>query len=258
MNRDSLGTHAQGRPMSKMVEKAFRHWEARRQVAAAQPDLSLQTSHAFTVALERETGTQGTAVAREVGRLLGWPVYDNELLEQIAQNMGLRTDLLKSVDERQQSWLMELAEAFLAPPKEGDWGLLVTETGYLHHLVKTVLALGIHGECVIVGRGASFILPTSRTLRVRLVGPVRERITALSNLLSIPKPEAANKIRTIDRERADFVQDHFFKDANDPRNYDLVLNAMRLSISECAELIVESLNRLKTHRQKKSAVLASR
>jgi cytidylate kinase len=245
MNYSLPRTH--GRSFSRLVEQAGRHWEARRQAAAAEQDISSRVSLAFTVALSREAGTQGTSVAQEVGKLLSWPVYDHELLEQIAQDMGLRTSLLESVDERQQSWLLETAKSFLTAPARGDWRSLVTESAFVHYLIKTVLALGIHGNCVIVGRGASFILPAATTVRVRLVGPVRERIAALSRTLGISEAEAAVRVRTMDRERTDFVQDHFFKDPADPSNYDIFLNASRLSVIQCAELIAETLKCLQRH-----------
>src|SRR5262249_41889981 len=63
----------------------------------------------FTIALSRQAGTEGTAVAQEVGKRLGWQVYDHELLERIAQEMNVREALLESVDERRQSWLLESA-----------------------------------------------------------------------------------------------------------------------------------------------------
>jgi cytidylate kinase len=244
MNHQSSGQSHED-SLSQLVEKACRHWEAKRQPGAVQRDLSSPASPAFTIALSREVGTQGTSVAKEVGRILGWHVYDHELLEHIAKEMGLRTALLSSVDERHQSWLLEAAEAFLSAPVKSDWGPLVTESAYVHHLVETVLALGIHGECVIVGRGAALILPVQTTLRVRLVGPVRARIAALGRKLGISEREAARQVRTMDRERTDFVQDHFLKDPTDPRNYDLVLNALRLPVAKSAELIVEMLYRLK-------------
>jgi hypothetical protein len=98
---------------SQLVEKACRHWELRRQ-AVQQREVSPRTAAAFTIALSRQAGTQGTLVAHEVGNLLGWHVYDHELLELIAQQMGLRTALLESIDERQQSWLRESIAADLA------------------------------------------------------------------------------------------------------------------------------------------------
>jgi cytidylate kinase len=226
------------------LDQLCRHWESRRRVAAARADLSPGTAHAFSIALAREAGTQGTAVAQEVGNQLGWHVYDHELLERIAQEMGVRAALLESVDERQQSWLLESVEAFLAAPAKSEWEPLVSEAAYVRHLVEIVLALGMHGECVIVGRGAAFIFPSETTLRVLLVAPVKQRIATLSRTRAISEREAASEVRTIDRERVDSVRDHFLKDPTDPRHYDLVLNAGRLPIAAEAGLIIDALRRL--------------
>ena len=246
MNDRIVSAHSCGSSMPQLVEKSCQHWEARRQATAAQRNGVPQASPVFTVALSREVGTDGTAVAQEVGKQLGWHVYDHELLEHIAKEMGLRTALLESVDEKNQSWLLETVEAFASVPTQSDWGAFVSESEFVHKLVQTVLALGVHGECVIVGRGAPFILPAATTLRVRLVGPIRERVKALSRKLNISESEAARQVRTTDRERNDFVQDHFLKDPTDPRYYDLVLNATSLSKIETAELIVDALRRRQT------------
>ena len=120
----------------------------------------------------------------------------------------------------------------------------MSESAFVRHLVETVLALGIHGECVIVGRGAAFILPAKTTLRVRLVAPVKERVSKLSQTLGLSAKDAARRVRTIDRERVDFVQDHFHNDPRDPRQYDLVLNAGRLTAAAQAGLIIDALHSL--------------
>jgi cytidylate kinase len=147
-----------------------------------------------------------------------------------------------------------VVEAFASVPTKSEWGTFVSESEFVHQLVQTVLALGVHGECVIVGRGAAFILPAATTLRVRLVGPISERVKALSRKLNISESEAARQVRTTDRERNDFVQDHFLKDPTDPRNHDLVLNASSLSGAQNSELIVETLHRLQTRGADKVAV----
>jgi cytidylate kinase len=233
------------------LQHLSRHWESRRRPGGA------SGRRALTIAVSREAGTQGTAIAREAGRLLGWHVYDHELLECIAKDMGLRTHLLESVDERNHSWILETTEAFLSAPLKSDWGPLVTESGFVHHLVKIVLALGVHGECVIVGRGAPFILPPATTLRVRLAAPVPDRIATLRKNLVIPEREAARQVRTLDRERTDFVLDHFFRNPDDPHNYDLVLNVARLSVPQSAEIVVETLHRLQARAAEKRADEAS-
>ena len=82
------------------MEHLCRDWAAQRQAAATRRDRRPRTPPAFTITLSREAGTLATSVAQEVGRRLGWQVYDHELLERIAQEMHVRTALLDSVDER--------------------------------------------------------------------------------------------------------------------------------------------------------------
>ena len=225
-----------------------RHWGVQKQPGAVQRESTSKSAQTFTIALSREAGPQGTSVAGAVAKLLGWHVYDHELVEYIAKEMGLRTALLESVDEKKQAWLRESIETSLGSLASGTQSPWASESSYVRHLAETVLALGAHGECVIVGRGAAFILPAATTLRIRLVGPVRERIAAMSKRLDISEGEAAWQVRTIDRQRTDFVQDHFFKNASDACNHDVVVNAMRFSVAECAELIVKALHCLQARR----------
>src|SRR5262249_28050963 len=133
----------------------------------------LSAHPAWTIAISREAGANGTGIARLVGERLGWPVYDRELLERIAHNMGLHARLVENVDEKQRSWLEEsLAGLSSARALSGS--------RYVRHLVRTVLSLAARGNCVLVGRGAAQVLPAGTTLRVRLVAPLEARITAVS------------------------------------------------------------------------------
>jgi cytidylate kinase len=150
--------------------------------------------------------------------------------------MGLRTQLLESVDEKQKSWLLDVVEGFASAG--------VNELAYVRHLTQTVLSLGVHGDCVIVGRGAPFILPKETTLRVRLVGNLGDRIAAVSRRLTLTKDKAAKWVADTDRQRHTFVKDYFLKDSADPHHYDLVLNTSTWSVSDCADLILHGLRDL--------------
>jgi len=187
-----------------------------------------QAGQALTIALNREAGTQGTTVAQAVGARLGWPVYDHELLEHIAREKGLRLSLLESLDEKPQSWFLECIQAFV--------GESLGESGFVSHLVETIVSLGRLGRCIIVGRGAVHLLPRETTLN--------DRIAAYAQHFGVAREEAARQVETQDRQRASFVQNHFHKDVADPHNYDLILNTARWSVEECADAIVEAVNRL--------------
>jgi cytidylate kinase len=191
----------------------------------------------LTIALSREVGAGGTRVANAVGERLRWPVYDQELLVKIAQEMNLRLPLVQSLDERHMSWLEEVMEGWSSAPS-------VSESGFVRQLVETVLALGSHGECIIVGRGAAHLLPAATTLRVRLVGELNDRIELIRRDRNLSREEAARYVGDTERERVRFIKDHFRHDPADPHAYDLVLNTSRYPEDDCAELIVAALHRL--------------
>jgi cytidylate kinase len=203
-------------------------------------------SPVLTIALSRQVGAGGTSIATEVGNRIGWPVYDHALLERIAEEMHLRTQLLESVDERQTHWLTESIEAFGQSPG-------ISTSSYVRHLVQTILSLAAHGSCIIVGRGSTYILPPATTLRVRIIADREHRILGLSRERSISRAEADAQLDKIDRERIAFIKDHFLKDPRDPHNFDVVLNSSCFSYAECADLIIEALHRLES-RAKAGAV----
>jgi len=184
----------------------------------------------ITIALSRQAGTPGTTVARAASTSLGWNLYDHELLERMSRDMGRSVHLLESIDERRQSWLRGWVEAWGGVPQ-------VSESWYVRQLVETILRLGSKGHCVIVGRGAPVILPAATTMRVRLVGRREDRIAAVAQRHHLDLTAAARKMDEIDRERHEFVREHFHRDIAEPEMYDLVLNTSRWSVAECAEAI---------------------
>jgi cytidylate kinase len=229
MNRFSSSGH-----LGEALARASRHWQARLIAEATAPTPRPPAPSPFTIAFSREAGTNGTAVARQVGAALGWPVYDYELLQRIAEEMGLHASLLESVDEKRVGWLRECVDACLSLPA-------VSESTYSRRLAETLLSLAAHGACVIVGRGAAQVLPVETTVRVRLVGSLPDRIAAVQEKLHVGREEAARHVDARDRDRTRFVKDHFLKDPTDPSQYDLVLNSPRLSVQGSAGVILEGL-----------------
>jgi cytidylate kinase len=196
-----------------------------------------------TIAISRERGTGGSAIARLLGEQLGWPVYDRELLERISDETGLRTELLESFDEKRSYWLVECLEAFAGARS-------ISGPTYAHRLAECMLALSAHGHAVIVGRGAAAILPEATTLRVRLLAPFEDRVAHLCNTLGMSEATARRQIEKTDGDRAAFVKQHFGGDVTDVGRYDLVINTARFSAEQAVEIIIAAL------RQRESQVQA--
>jgi cytidylate kinase len=201
-----------------------------------------QPSGAFTISISREVGALGTAVARAVGARLGWPVYDQEIIDKVAEEMRQPTFQVQAVDERPAHLFEEFVSTLL-----GEYH--VSADTYLKYLIATVRALGVVGHCVIVGRGSFCILPPGSTLLVRLVGDRADRVRTMARQRGLSEREAAAWVDTTEYDRVQFVKRYFKVDPADPHLYDLVLNVSRLSIEECAEVIIATLRRFeaRTH-----------
>jgi cytidylate kinase len=196
--------------------------------AAKQP-----TGAPLNIAISRQAGAGGAPIARAVGDLLGWPVYDQELLTLIAKEKGLHAQLLEHLDERYVSWIEGIAASFATQSTS-------LEGVYLKELLALVASLGKAGHGVIVGRGASQLLHLESTLRVRIVAPRPVRVANTEKRLGITKAEAERWVDRTDTERENFVRYHFRQDPADPLAYDLILNSGRYSTGECAAIIVQA------------------
>ncbi len=235
-----MTVHTSSERLAAALAKTHHQWESRRLAelpsAAARP-----RPPAPTIAISREAGANGGAVARAIGERLGWPVYDRELVQLVADSLNVRASLLHDLDERRSNWIRECMESLGSGPD-------VTHGAYVHRLIETVLALAAHGECVVVGRGAAAVLPSATTLRVRLVAPREHRIAVIQERRQVSREEAARWIETTDHERSGFLREHFGVDLTNPTKCDLVLNTARFTVAQCAEVVIAALQRLQQPR----------
>ena len=214
--------------LPEAIVKAFSHPDAKR---SGSSKAAVLAAPPLTIAISRQAGAGGTTVAQAVGRRLGWPVLDHELLERMAEEMHVNVRLLDNVDEQHVPWLVERLEAFSSVP-------FVSESTYVRQLLETILALGARGQCIIVGRGAAHILPPALAIRVRLVAEFADRAQTMMRELSVTLDDAERQVRAIDERRSVFIKSHFHCDPAAPESYDLVLNTSRIGIDTCAQLIM--------------------
>ena len=170
-----------------------------------------------------------------VGTRLDWKVFDHELLDAIAHRMELSVDEVRAFDELApsvvQDWILPLREEHYAP-----------QEAYLDHLAKLVEAIGRAGDSIIVGRGAGFLLPRETTLSVRIIAPWKARAIRLADRMGVSVRTARRAARDLDKRRAHFVRTMYrVRYANDPHNYDLVLDSDSLGLPIAAEIIVRTV-----------------
>lgn len=188
---------------------------------------------ALTIAVSREAGSRGSSIATRAGQKLNWQIYNQELLEYIAQEGTFRQDIVENLPAPAARWVEEQLERLLREQNLSQHPSIID-------LARIILALGGQGNVILVGRGAGLILPHESTLHVRTVAPLPDRIAYMSQWQRLTEAEAAEQVRVRDSRRSEFIATHFHRRPGDVHQYDLVLNTSLLGEDLCAALIAQA------------------
>lgn len=216
----------------RMVERVFKGRELWR-AQPATPGPRRQAIGDF-ICISQSLGSGGSEVAALLGEKLGWPVLDRQVLHAMAGDDYAREQLYRALDEHDLGWFTEACRALMDNA--------FRKNDYFHRLVQTVVYMARQGPAVFVGRGTDLILPQDRGVRARIVAPLQQRIACVARENDLTEREAAEAITSKERDRAEWVRNHFHITADDPSRYDLVLNLGRLSAAQAAELILAAHN----------------
>lgn len=226
--------------IEELVAKQLELCELRRRLEPEElrtrPPPGNGTTFGRCLVISRECGSGGSRLARIVGERLGWQVFNREIVEEVARCAHVRQQLIKSVDERVRSGWREWRRRFI----EGEG---VGRESYLTHLREVILALGHHGNVVIVGRGANYILPLETVVSVRVVAPLDERARRVAARDGISEDKARRLVERTDTERAAFIREVFAREVGACASYDLIVNTGELSLEAATDLVLAKLER---------------
>lgn len=195
------------------------------------------------ITVSRQYGSGGSEVAERVARALGWKLYDNAVVEEVAQRLRMTPAEVSAREERVPSLVERMATAMAlgAPemmPMVGDLAAQPSEERMVL-MTRTVIEDAARaGPVVLVGRGAQCML-ASRTdaLHVFCYAPFEELVRYAVEVLDVPFSEAARKVTEMNHQREAYVKHHFKRDWRDLANYDLCVNTARLGIDGSADLV---------------------
>lgn len=186
------------------------------------------------VTISREPGSGGRIVAQKLAERLGFEVFHQEVLHEMAKEAKISEQMLNNLDERGLSiledWIASLVNSQHLWPDE-----------YLHHLLHVIGTIGKIGQAVVVGRGANFILPPERRFRVRIVASRKFRIQNVAREFGLTEEDAERRVIKTESNRRAFMHKYFNADIADPLNYDMVLNTETLNLTQAVDVIAAAM-----------------
>ncbi len=214
------------RTIEQIVEDQVKKWSLFNSEKVQDQDLV----HQKTITISREPGSGGRLVAEKLAEKLNFDYFDKEILQKMSESSQVSNTLLETLDGKGLSvldeWIASLVDSRHLWPDQ-----------YLQHLMKIIAAVGKHGRAVIVGRGANFILPIEKQIRIRIVAPMNLRIERVAKTHQISAEKARRRVIRTESDRKAFIRKYFNADINDPINYDFIINTSSVGIDFTVDVI---------------------
>jgi cytidylate kinase len=197
---------------NKVVEYQLERWRM-----VKKPKLDM------TVTISRQTGAGGSEIARRLADEFKMDLMGSQIIQHVAESTHMSTKVVETLDEKAVTQIDSMVASLFANRH-------LSPDVYFRHLTRVIATIGEHGNAIIVGRGANFILPKERTFRVRFVAPLEYRIQHFMKTRDMSRADSQKYIEKKETGRAGFIKKYFKVDASDPSHYDMVINTEKLGI----------------------------
>ena len=181
------------------------------------------------ITFEREYGAGVAAIAEKLAARLGWKLWDQQLTREIARIVQADQAAVQPLEERVDPLFYRLMKVFMRGSYERD--LPVANVEYLDSerlvslMSRVIEGAAAEGNCVIVGRGAPYILrDRAEAFHVFLYATAEEKKRRLREM-GKSEAEAQELLASIDAERAEFVKKYYSKDWPTRAFYHLMVNS---------------------------------
>ena len=179
------------------------------------------------VAMGREMGSQGKAVADGVAAGLGAVVVHYEIIDHLGDRNRVRKSHVVRLLEEGDDLARPLTSEETLPTI-----LSATEILDIASIPESVVLRGWGGVALLR------VVP--HVIRVRITAPMEVRVRNLmSSVRGAEDAKIRDEIRLFDEAHAAVMRRHFDVQYDDPNLYDLVLDTSELAPSECAQCVID-------------------
>jgi CMP/dCMP kinase len=198
------------------------------------------------ITVSRMFGSGGSEVAERVANSLGWTLFDNALVDAIAERSGLTRAEVSAQDERVPSLVERLATTLalgspeMLPPVPA--GPMETTEERIVAVARRVIEEAVQiGPAVFVGRGAqSLLAERSDALHVFCYAPRSALRDFVMVKFGLGPAEAERRVADRNKQREQYVKRHWNRSWLAHENYHLCVNTSWLGLEGAAALVVDA------------------
>lgn len=192
------------------------------------------------ITISREFGSGGRSIGRMVAEKLGYQFYDQELILDVAKESGLAKEVVAAYEEyatHKSSFLYAIAMS--------NGGSFYGGMSFANQIqiaqAKVINNLAEKGNCVIVGRGADYILSDREDcLNVFIHASMKFRAERIVRLYGETDKKPEERLHDKDAKRKVYYKSFTMREWGDYHNYHISLDSGAIGIKACADIIAET------------------
>lgn len=189
----------------------------------------------------RQFGSGGKLVALALGRKLGIPVYDQELIAKAAEESGFSKDLFAKSDEKRN--MIALSSFVVDVGRFGSVDNYMNDNQLFVIQSNVIRSIADKGSAIFIGRCSDYILRDRKCLDVFVIATDPVRIKRVAERMNLSPEQAESLIRKKDRTRETYYNYYTFGNWGVASNYDLCVDSSILGIDGTADMIIDFTRR---------------
>lgn len=228
------------------------------------------------ITVSRQRGSMGSYIALDVARELDLHYLDREIIQSVAEEIGVETEVVEALEGRagrlaRVLYLLNLRpklpdvasaslreeesfesrvkalmdqervsqEVAVARLQSGSMREYVPRLDYLDLITSVVLEHAAQGQAMIVGRGGQMILrQRPGVLHVQVIAKFETRVYNIMQREGVKWREAAHRVRLADEQRMGYMRRFYNVDWLDSSLYDMVINTDQIPSDAAAQMII--------------------
>lgn len=183
------------------------------------------------ITVEREYGSQGAEFANHLARNLEWKIIDSSLVRDVALKAGIEPSRAQNYDEHVDPWFHRMEKAIwlnsldrmakIHSPEAFDSARMVD---FVRDYLRDAAS---QGNCVIVGRGAAYILAgTEGAFHIFVYTSMQRKIRWFTEQFPERAKDAEQEIVATDKRRAEYLRRFYQHEWSDRQIYHMMLNSV--------------------------------
>ncbi len=204
------------------------------------------------ITIAREFSSGGRELGRRIADELHIAYYDKEILQDIEKKTPYSMSYIEEVSENRPILLppINYGSSFSLYPD-----ISLQQSIDVHSAQSDIIReYALKSDCVIIGRGADYILRDLHPFRIFVYSDMESKIerckTREAKDEHFTDKQLSKKINSINKKRKDYYEYYTGRKWGSKENYDMMINTSGMNIKEIAHHLATLIKEIQTEQQK--------